>query len=229
MRSRSIVVVIAAATLGAVSLPALSKDGGVEVTPADQTRQRAPHARLDERANSPAQVHPRTADRRDQGPAEPHRPPRRDDARPETRHRDYPHPHADGRDGDHRRANHRHGDHRHADRRQWVDPIPDHRHFNYVLPRPSYYGAPRVHYTPPIAYYGAAPRLYYPHATPALVLQAGDYLPPEFRNQQFVVTDWEWRGLPEPAYGYQWMLLGPDNFALVAQSTGQIVSLVAIR
>jgi Ni/Co efflux regulator RcnB len=43
------------------------------------------------------------------------------------------------------------------------------------------------------------------------------------------VQDWQWRGLSAPPYGYHWVLLGPDNFALVADSTGQILSLVAAR
>ena len=133
---------------------------------------------------------------------------------PEAHRRDYPAPHVD---------------HRHGDRRHWQNPIPDQRHFGYVLPRPRYDSAPRVYYAPAVAYYGAAVRTYYPYPAPGLLLQPGDYLPYEYRSQQFVVADWEWRGLSAPPYGYQWMLLGPDNFALVAMSTGQIVSLVAVR
>ena len=207
MSSRYVVVVIVAATLAAASLPALSKDSGFEG---------APYARTDDRLH---QAPARSGDPRDQGPADAYRQPRYVQAQPEMHRRAYPQPSTD----------HRHGDHRRGDGRHWVDPVPDHRHFGYVLPRPSVYGVPQVYYAPPVAYYGAAPRTYYPYTVPALVLQLGDYLPPEYRSQQFVVADWEWRGLSAPPYGYQWMLLGPDNFALVAMSTGQIVSLVATR
>ena len=201
MRSRLVVVVIVAATLVAAAFPALSKESGGEGTPAYRSQQRLPQASVDERTE------PR------------HHAPRYVQAQPEAHRRDHPAPNAD----------HRHGEHRHADRRHWHNPIPDQRHFGHVLPRPRYDGVPRVYYAPPVAYYGAAARTYYPYAAPALVLQPGDYLPYEYRSQQFVVVDWEWRGLSAPPYGYQWMLLGPDNFALVAVSTGQIVSLVAVR
>lgn len=106
----------------------------------------------------------------------------------------------------------------------------------YVAPRPYfrppppvYYSAPPVYYGPPPVYYGGAPQTYYPGYAPAQLFQPGDYLPPEFRSPQFVVTDWYWRGLSEPPFGYQWMVLGPDNFALVAVATGQIASIVVTR
>ena len=191
MSSRYVVVVIAAATIAAASLPALSRENAFEGAPTTQSQAGARDA---------------------------HRAPRYVQAQPETQRRDHPQPHAD----------HRHGD------RHWVNPVPDHRNLSYVFARPSYYGVPRAYYAPPVAYYGAAPRTYYypysaAYSAPALLLQPGDYLPAEYRSQQFVVADWEWRGLSAPPYGYQWMLLGPDNFALVALSTGQIVSIVAIR
>lgn len=128
-------------------------------------------------------------------------------------------------------VNHRGGDRRHGDRRH-DHRGPDHN-YGYVQPRPYYYGVPRVYYPVPRVYYSVPPTYYgygYNGYSPApLVFQQGDFLPPEFRQQQFVVLDWEWRGLSAPPYGYQWMLLGPDNYALVALSTGQIVSLVAAR
>lgn len=215
MSSRYVVVFIAAATLVAASLPALSQASRLEGALANQSPQRVFQARPEDRGNPAVQAPPRSADRRDQGQRDAHRPPPRDQAQPET-HR---------WDNDHRHAAHRHAD----DRRHWDKPGPDHRHFGYVVPRPNYYGLPRVYYSPPVAYYGAAPRAYYPYTAAPLAIQLGDYLPQEYRSQQFVVADWEWRGLAAPAYGYQWMLLGPDHFALVAVSTGQIVSLVALR
>ena len=85
-----------------------------------------------------------------------------------------------------------------------------------------YYGAPPV-------YYGGVPRPYYPGYAMPRAFQPGDYLPPEFLGPQYVVADWYWRGLSAPPYGYQWVLLAPDNYALVAGGTGQIVSLVMTR
>lgn len=118
---------------------------------------------------------------------------------------------------------------RNAERHNW-DHRWDRRDYGYVVPRPSYYGAPQVVYAAPQVYYGAAPQAFYPSANPApIVFRQGDYLPAELRSQQFVVQDWYWRGLAAPPFGYQWMQLGADNFALVLATTGQIVSLVATR
>ena len=103
--------------------------------------------------------------------------------------------------------------------------------YGYVVPRSNfYYGAPPVYFAPPV-YYGGVPQPYYnPYAySPPQVFRPGDYLPPEYLDAQFVVLDWQWRGLPAPSYGYQWMLLGPGNYALVAMNTGQIVSVVVGR
>lgn len=120
-------------------------------------------------------------------------------------------------------------DHRDPDRRHWDRRAPD-RYFGYVMPRPSYSYPPAVYYSGPPVYYSAAPQIFYPYAAAAQpVFRHGDYLPPEYRQQQYVVEDWQWRGLGAPPYGYHWLLLGPDSFALVADSTGQILSLVAAR
>lgn len=218
MNSRLIVSAIAAATLCASALPA------------------AAQGRVYDRnaSNNPEiyqQTHPEDAHNAQnlQGPAAPrverHEPRReagrRDGARQEQARRDEQH----RREADHRRHQH--------DRRDWDHHRGhDRRHYGYVVPRPIYYySPPAVYYSAPPVYYGAAPQTYYPPAygSAQLVFQTGDYLPPQYRAAQYVVTDWQWRGLSAPPYGYQWIVLGPDHFALVADSTGQIVSLVAAR
>lgn len=215
MACRNVAVVLAAVTLGAAGSSALSSALGPERGPAEPSRQRAFQVRPDPRAPTQLPAPSHASDGRDQAARDSHRP-RGDQPHAETHRRDQPHRHVDGR--------------------HWVNPIPDHPHFGHVHPRPTYYGVPRVFYAPPVPYYNYAPPVAYYSATPRvayhprlLALQLGDYLPPEFRSQQFAVMDWEWRGLSPPPYGYQWMLLGPDLFALVAVSTGQIVSMVPTR
>jgi Ni/Co efflux regulator RcnB len=92
---------------------------------------------------------------------------------------------------------------------------------------PIYYGAPPVYYGAPPAYYGAVPQPYASYAPPPMLFRPGDYLPPEYRAQQFVVEDWQWRGLSAPPPGYRWFILAPGSYALVADATGQIAALLA--
>lgn len=133
------------------------------------------------------------------------------------------------RDQDRREAHRNEGGHRHAERPNWDRRAPDRRDHGYVAPRPSYYGAPAVIFSAPPVYYGGVPQTYYPAYNSARVVRPGDYVPPEYLSPQFAVQDWYWRGLSQPPYGYQWVLLGPDHYALVAMSTGQIVSLMVAR
>jgi Ni/Co efflux regulator RcnB len=165
-----------------------------------------------QQAQPPAVAERRHGERRDQGQRDADRTPRpwQSQAQPQQH----------GQRGDH--------DRRYGDRRD--DHRDERRNYGYVVPRPYYSVPPPVYYTVPGPFYGGVPQPYYPYAAPApLVFQPGDFLPPEYRSQQFVVQDWEWRGLSAPPYGYQWMLLGPDTYALVLFSTGQIVSVVAAR
>ncbi len=97
------------------------------------------------------------------------------------------------------------------------------------MPRPYFAPAPPVYYGAPPVYYGGVPQPYDPGYAVPQVFRAGDYLPPEFLGPQYAVADWYWRGLSAPPYGYQWVVLAPDNYALVALGTGQIVSLVVTR
>lgn len=175
----------------------------------------------------------RDANRQPRQPQDPaHAPPRNDGRR--------------GDNNDNRHADRRHGNEHHGSSHR------DYRSSGYVVARPSYiYAPPTVYYSGPTVYYGGVPQGYYPsngyggsygynngynngyggyagNGAPAM-LRPGDYLPPEFRQQQYVVLDWEWRGLAAPPDGYHWMLLGPDNYALVLASTGQIASVVAAR
>lgn len=214
-----VLTAVAAAALCS-ALPAFAQASGLDrnipEVPVQAPAQAAPAA--------VPQASDRAADRREQQGHRPGReanrpdPPRRDQAQ-------------DGR-RDHDTTDRNAHDRRRADRRHWDHRTPDHRRsYGYVVPRPNiYYLPPPVYYSAPPVYYGPQP--YYPPSgyNPAPILfQLGDYLPPEYRQQQFVVQDWEWRGLGPPPYGYHWILLGPDNVALVADATGQIVSLVAAR
>ena len=235
MSSRFVLTVLAAAALCSAA-PAFAQASTYEAERIPQPSvQPAPPAQ-------PAPA-PRAGDRRDQqGQRDANRQPRQpqDPAQAQPRN--------DGRRGD--------NDNRHADRRHGDDhrgnAHRDHRSSGYVVARPSYIYAPPVYYGGPTVYYGAAPQNYYPYngfsgysggyngynggysgyggnAGAPIMFQPGDYLPPEFRQQQYVVLDWEWRGLSAPPPGYHWMALGPDNYALVLASTGQIASVVAAR
>lgn len=226
MTSRFVLSAIAAVTLCVASLPALSQgrvyDRNASNNP-EIYQQTHPEDRSNRQLQGPPAARPaeRPADRG-----------QRDAARNEAARND-----AVRREQDRVNAQRQEADRRHGDRRNWDHRGPDRRDYGYVVPRPFYYGSPQgyysappVYYSAPPVYYGGAPQAYYPYANSApLVFRQGDYLPPELRSQQFVVDDWYWRGLSSPPFGYQWMLLGSDNFALVVASTGQIVSLVAAR
>ena len=218
-----------AAAIACGAAPSFAQGSGAD--PDRHTPQVAPAP-----AQPAAPAQPRAQDRREQqGQRDANRQPRQPQEQAPPRN--------GGQRGDNERrhADGRHGgdDRRHGDQR-------DQRGHNrgYVVARPSYiYTPPPVYYSGPSVYYGGAPA-YYPYngfsgytgsvgyngyAGAPVMFQAGDYLPPEFRQQQYVVLDWQWRGLAAPPYGYQWMLIGPDNYALVLASTGQIVSVVAAR
>lgn len=53
----------------------------------------------------------------------------------------------------------------------------------------------------------------------------GHYLPPQYRAPRYVVNDWQYRQLPQPPYGQQWMRVNND-YVLVAVATGMILSFV---
>ena len=202
MNSRFVISVLAAASLCG-GIPAFAQGSGPDRNVPEIPNQPAPQTHT----AAPGRPDMQAPARNPRGGEQQHG--RRDEARPEAR-----------RDHDHR-----HQDRRHSDRR-----APDRGYYGYVLPRPSYYYPPAVYYSGPPVSYSAAPQIFYPYAAAAQpVFRHGDYLPPEYRQQQYVVEDWQWRGLGAPPYGYHWLLLGPDSFALVADSTGQILSLVAAR
>jgi Ni/Co efflux regulator RcnB len=56
----------------------------------------------------------------------------------------------------------------------------------------------------------------------------GGRLPPEYRNRQYVVTDWRGHRLSAPPRGYQWVQVGPD-YVLAAVATGIIANLILSR
>ena len=227
MISRFVLTSVAVAALWGASLPALSQ-GRVYDRNASNNPEIYQQTHPEDRSNPQLQGPPSA------GPAERFgERGQREAARNEAIRRDQDRVNAQRQDADRRHeGERRHGDRRNRDHRGW-----DRRDYGYVIPRPFYYGSPQgyysappVYYSAPPVYYGGAPQTYYPYANTApLMFRQGDYLPPELRSQQFVVADWSWRGLAAPPYGYQWILLGPDSFALVLASTGQIVSLVAAR
>lgn len=53
----------------------------------------------------------------------------------------------------------------------------------------------------------------------------GGHIPREFRNRQYVVTDYRMHRLNRPPHGQQWVQVGPD-YVLVAIATGLIASIV---
>ena len=53
----------------------------------------------------------------------------------------------------------------------------------------------------------------------------GGYIPPEFRNRHYFVTDYRLHRLPPPLRGHQWVQVGAD-YVLIAIATGIIVSIV---
>ena len=203
MNSRCVISALAAATLFSGGIPVFAQGSGPDRNVPEIPNQPAPQVRPAAPASPQVQAPARSKERREQQHG------RRDEAR------------ADGR---------RDHDHRHSDRRHWDGRAPGRGYYGYVIPQPSYYYPPAVYYGGPPVYYSTAPQTYYPYGVAAqLVFRPGDFLPPEYRQQQYVVEDWQWRGLAVPPYGYRWLLLGSDSFALVADSTGQILTLVAMR
>jgi Ni/Co efflux regulator RcnB len=53
----------------------------------------------------------------------------------------------------------------------------------------------------------------------------GDRLPPEYRDRQYVVSDWRGHRLRPPPRGYHWVQSGSD-YLLVAVATGVILELL---
>ena len=53
----------------------------------------------------------------------------------------------------------------------------------------------------------------------------GDRLPPQYRNNNYVVNDWRNHQLSAPPPGYQWLQTGAD-YVLIAIATGLIVQLL---
>ena len=207
MSSRFVLSAIAACALCAGTLPAFAQ-GRVYDRNASNNPEIYQQTHPEDRSNPQLQGQPRAVDR----PAANQQP------RPEAR---------------------RDNDRRQPDRRNWDQRGQDRRGYGYVVPRPAYtynygyappvyYSAPPVYYSAPPVYYGGVPQPFYPSAAP-VAIQPGDYLPPEYLGPQFAVADWQWRGLAAPPIGYHWVLVGSDSFALVADNTGQILSLVAAR
>lgn len=58
--------------------------------------------------------------------------------------------------------------------------------------------------------------------------QRGDRLPPEYRDRQYVVSDWRGHHLSAPPRGYHWVQSGSD-YLLVAIATGIIAQLLLNR
>jgi Ni/Co efflux regulator RcnB len=73
-----------------------------------------------------------------------------------------------------------------------------------------------------------AQRAYRPYAGPrSHGYHRGSYLPREYRQQRYYVNNWNaYPGLYAPPAGHQWVQVGSD-FALMAITTGLIVSLLA--
>jgi len=53
----------------------------------------------------------------------------------------------------------------------------------------------------------------------------GGYIPREYRNRQYVVTDYRSYHLSPPPYGQQWVQVGPD-YVLIAIATGLIANVL---
>jgi Ni/Co efflux regulator RcnB len=218
MHRRLIVSAIACATLCAGTLPAFAQ-GRVYDRNASNNPEIYQQTHPEDRSNPDLQGRPapglerRDQDRRDQD--------RRDAARNDQQRN------AQRQEADRRQGQQRDWDRRAPERRDWDRSGYGRRDYGYVVPQPYYYPAPPVYYPAPPVYFGAVPQPYgYPYGnTAAPVFRAGDFLPPPYLSGQFVISDWDWRGLYAPPAGYQWMLLGAD-YALVATATGQIVSVV---
>lgn len=55
----------------------------------------------------------------------------------------------------------------------------------------------------------------------------GGYVPPEYREGAYVVTDWRSQRLRQPPRGYRYVRSDNGDFLLVAITTGVIVSILA--
>jgi Ni/Co efflux regulator RcnB len=53
----------------------------------------------------------------------------------------------------------------------------------------------------------------------------GDRLPPQYRQSQYVVSDWRAHGLRPPPRGYHWMQNGSD-YVLAAIATGVVSAVI---
>jgi Ni/Co efflux regulator RcnB len=71
--------------------------------------------------------------------------------------------------------------------------------------------------------HGPQDRYYYSARGPEW--RRGGYLPPEYRNHQYVVSNWRAHHLAAPPRGYQWVQVGND-YVLAAIATGLIASLI---
>ncbi len=78
-------------------------------------------------------------------------------------------------------------------------------------------------------HYGNGPYNYYRYGDrgvgPNYQIRRGGYLPPQYRNRQYVVNDWRGHHLHRPPAGYHWVQVGGD-YVLVAISTGIILQLL---
>ncbi|MEO8856395.1 MAG: RcnB family protein, partial [Burkholderiaceae bacterium] len=62
-------------------------------------------------------------------------------------------------------------------------------------------------------------------AGPDHQFRRGDWLPPQYRNNSYVVNNWRAHHLQQPPQGYQWVQSGAD-YLLVGIATGLIVDLL---
>jgi len=62
-------------------------------------------------------------------------------------------------------------------------------------------------------------------AGPSHAFHRGDRLPPEYRQNQYVVDDWRGHNLSAPPRGYHWVQTGGD-YVLAAVATGVILQLL---
>jgi Ni/Co efflux regulator RcnB len=225
MKTTALICSLTALSFAAVSLPALAQG-------------RVPDRNASNNPEIYRQTHPEDAGSAqdlqgrplpfDRGEAD-----RRDQANRDQASRDAARRDADRRDSARREADRQQPNRREPDRRPF-DRRDDGRRgggaydgyagygWGYVAPPPVFYSPP------PAVYYNGPPPSYY-YGTPGpRPLQPGDYLPPEYLAAQYIVQDWQWRGLSAPPYGYQWVQLG-TGYALVVSSTGQIASIVATQ
>ena len=66
-------------------------------------------------------------------------------------------------------------------------------------------------------------RYYYGARSPEF--RRGGYIPYEYRNRQYYVSDWRGHHLSAPPRGYQWVQVGGD-YVLIALATGLIANLI---